>query len=154
MPTDRLLLTFLESREPTLGGPPVFHNQLYPTRCRTGTQQPEQFLATLARTLRYDMDPAVASVTRRADQTQFERPGPGPPAKAHTLHLPVHPRAEPDGFAHESTWNDKFTADPAFSVRPTVHTLSMARCTVTSSRCRPASSSSDRSSSMISFSSG
>lgn len=56
-------------------------------------------------TLCYHLDTAVGQVAGEADQAEFQRTAPSPPAKTDTLDLSVHPGRQPDGcffFTHQA----------------------------------------------------
>src|SRR5690606_16020187 len=108
-----------------------------------------------------DVHSPAAGIGGVPGEADFQCARTGPPAEADALHQTVHPGAEPDRLLRARRPQSavvmsygSVTLVPAFRVRPTVHTLSMARCTVTSSRSRASGSSSLRSSSKTSSSCG
>lgn len=59
------------------------------------SQQFHQFPAVVLGAFRHHLDAAVGEVARPALDTEFQRPGTGPPAEPHTLHPAPHHRHEP-----------------------------------------------------------
>src|SRR5699024_2174165 len=143
-----------ESAETAPLGFDAVHHQIDGSRGPAAPQRPEKCLTCRFRPLGHHVDATVRLVGRVAGQSELEGATAGPPAKAHALDVPVHPRHHPDvprGVpAHSCScpvWMWSRISVPACRVRPTVQALSTDRRTSATSRSAVAGSNSDMSSS-------
>lgn len=85
-----------EASEASLSGVKASLHGLDDARWVIAAQQLDQPIAAAAGTFGADLHPAIGEVRRLADQTQFQRPAAGPPAKSDALHLTRDQSGHPD----------------------------------------------------------
>jgi hypothetical protein len=103
----------------------VCYHLLHRTWGRATPQKFKQPVTVRLGALGDNEHPPVGLITRVADQSQFKRPGPRPPAETDPLNVSVHPRREPDvsRVGHDPVLvTSKVTVVPDLRVRPTVQT--------------------------------
>jgi len=80
--------------QPAAGFTPLLDDLVDPTRSGVAAEHIQQGLARLALALGDDGDSPVREVASHSNESEFERAGPRPPPKAHTLHVAVHQKCD------------------------------------------------------------